>query len=196
MTAQAGLGTPDAAGWAVTEEQGAAEKRTFEKTGGKSWFKSILCRRGLGTPCGGHGQVSVPGSRGSKGSRAQGRGGTDGWTTEPWHGQPRRLIPLSPCNVLADGCDETFYFSPAKLSISIIIAAPPRGSRSLAPASSCRDPERGRGARQRPTGTGQAVRCHGAAVPSVSVSHCPRHPASQHQSGDKTLMVQTGASLG
>lgn len=68
---------------------------------------------------------------------------------EPQHRWPRHLISLSPCNVLADGRDESFYFSPAKISISIIITVPPQGSRSLVPASSCQDPERGQAASHR-----------------------------------------------
>lgn len=51
LAARAGLGMSDAAGWALREKQGAAEKMTFEKKkktkpGEKSWFKSVICLRG------------------------------------------------------------------------------------------------------------------------------------------------------
>lgn len=58
LAARAGLGMSDAAGWALREKQGAAEKMTFEKKKKKKQEKnpglnqlSALEAIGLGTPC-------------------------------------------------------------------------------------------------------------------------------------------------
>lgn len=58
LAARAGLGMSDAAGWALREKQGAAEKMTFEKKKKQNQEKnpglnqlSALEAIGLGTPC-------------------------------------------------------------------------------------------------------------------------------------------------
>lgn len=79
-----------------------------------------------------------------------------------------------PCNVPADGCDGVFLFlSCKKILISTIIAVPPRGTRSLVPVSSCRDPERGQAVSHRDGTNVSVLQLSGAIGICVTLSPAP-----------------------